>query len=422
MESLKKALFFWVAGYFRFFAKIRLKKWSPKIILVTGSSGKTTLFHMLEAQFGDMAYYSHHANSAFGIPFNILGLYRQNYKAYEYLVFLLKAPLMAFKTNERQKIYIVEADCDRPGEGKFLASFLRPNYTLWLNATYTHSMNFDEVVQKGKFNDVLDAITYEFGQFALYTRDVVLANGDSKTIDNFIAKHELTASIEYYQVEDHLYGYDLSAKGTTFEFKNEKVLVPYLMPDEVWCSVAMCQQMAKIFKIRFDDNFSKMYLPPGRSGLFIGVKNTLLIDSTYNASYDSMRVMLEMLEHMEGGKKWVVLGDMLEQGNETAQEHARLASLVADMDLERIMLVGAQMKKYAYPILQNKAGSDVVSVDRPSELEKYMDDHLQGGEIILFKGGRFLDGLLERLLVNQEQASLLPRRESYWYPIRAKHY
>ena len=45
--QLKKKLYFPVAGYFRFFAAIRLKRWNPRIIVVTGSNGKTTLLHLL---------------------------------------------------------------------------------------------------------------------------------------------------------------------------------------------------------------------------------------------------------------------------------------------------------------------------------------------------------------------------------------
>src|SRR5947199_7925368 len=78
LNSFKQKLYFPIASYFRYFAIKRLAKWNPRIVVVTGSSGKTTLLHLLEAQIGTNAKYSHHANSSFGIPFDVLGLQRQS--------------------------------------------------------------------------------------------------------------------------------------------------------------------------------------------------------------------------------------------------------------------------------------------------------------------------------------------------------
>jgi UDP-N-acetylmuramyl pentapeptide synthase len=74
VHTLKKKLYFVVANYFRFFARIVLERWQPQVIVVTGSNGKTTLLHLIESQLKDQAIYSHKANSAFGVPFHILGI------------------------------------------------------------------------------------------------------------------------------------------------------------------------------------------------------------------------------------------------------------------------------------------------------------------------------------------------------------
>src|SRR3990167_4856372 len=115
-SKLKKLLYFPIAYYFRFFAFIQLKIWRPRIFVITGSSGKTTLLHLIESQLGDKARYSHKANSSFGIPFDILGLKRETLSKLEWPMLFLKAPLIAFKKPFSQKMYVVEADCDRPFE------------------------------------------------------------------------------------------------------------------------------------------------------------------------------------------------------------------------------------------------------------------------------------------------------------------
>ena len=70
-----------------------------KRVLLTGipRSGKTTLLHLIESQLGDKVRYSHHANSSYGIPFDILDLHRNKLTADEWLGIFLLAPFRAFK-------------------------------------------------------------------------------------------------------------------------------------------------------------------------------------------------------------------------------------------------------------------------------------------------------------------------------------
>ncbi len=182
MDRIKRMLYFIVAGYFRVFARIRLSRWHPTIIVITASSGKTTLLHMLASQLGNRAKFSYHANSALGIPFDILDIHRKTLLRREWIGIFLKALFMAFASPPNEKLYIVEADCDRPGEGKFLGSFLKPHITVWLNVTRTHSMNFDRLVARGKYASVDAAIAHEFGYYIQFATDSVIINGDSSLL------------------------------------------------------------------------------------------------------------------------------------------------------------------------------------------------------------------------------------------------
>src|SRR5438105_1759938 len=126
LQTAKKRVYFLVASYFRFWAGIRLKRWHPKVVVITGSAGKTTLLHLVEAQLGGQAHYSHHANSAFGIPFDILGLESIQTSRLQWFGQFVLAPLALLKPVYKQNLYIVEADADRPREAEFLARLLRP--------------------------------------------------------------------------------------------------------------------------------------------------------------------------------------------------------------------------------------------------------------------------------------------------------
>ena len=97
-------------GYFIFRWRIisdsllrSLKSWKPYIIVVTGSSGRTTLLHLIESQIGDKAKYSHHTNSAYGIPFDI-SAFTEKFKTYRMDLLIFGAPFSAFRKPPEQVI------------------------------------------------------------------------------------------------------------------------------------------------------------------------------------------------------------------------------------------------------------------------------------------------------------------------------
>src|ERR1700693_1805097 len=124
LHALKKRLYFVVAAYFAFWARFVLKRWRPRVVVITGSSGKTTVLHLVEAQIGEAAVYSHHANSSIGLPFYILGMNSNVLNRSEWPQRFLLAPFKAFRRPPAQKLFIAEADCDRPHEGEFLSTLL----------------------------------------------------------------------------------------------------------------------------------------------------------------------------------------------------------------------------------------------------------------------------------------------------------
>ena len=126
VAKFKKRFYFVVARYFRYFANIVLKRWKPRIIAVTGSAGKTTMMMMLEHEIGKKAHYSHDANSAFGVPFDILGLKGIRGSKLRWIWLLIAAPIKAIFTWRRKEFYVVEIDGERPHEAEFLAEWLKP--------------------------------------------------------------------------------------------------------------------------------------------------------------------------------------------------------------------------------------------------------------------------------------------------------
>lgn len=395
---IKRFLYFPLAYYFRFFAQIQLFFWKPRIIVITGSSGKTTLLHLLESQLGERAEYSHQANSSFGIPFHILGLKRKTLTPDEWPTLFLKAPFKAFPKIHSQNLYIVETDCDRVGEGKFLSTLLKPEVTIWLSSTKTHSVNFPKPIEEN--------IANEFAHFLKYTSKKAFVNEDSRQIKNQLFK--TNADIEKISLKD-LESYLISEDNTQFKIRGKIFKFKFLLPKEFAYQLETTIKILSYLRIPLDATFKNFKLPPGRSSKFGGIKNTTIIDSSYNADLESMKVMLKMFDQIPRERKWAVLGDMVEQGKLEKSEHEALAKVINLIRLDKVILVGPRLSKYTYPKLKS-----AYKFDKPKDALNFLKKNLKGGEIVFFKGARFLEGIIEHLLENKDDVKNLCRQEKVW--------
>lgn len=410
ISQIKRFFYFPVAYYFRFFAQIQLLLWKPRVIVITGSNGKTTLLHLIESQLGDQAKYSHHANSAYGIPFNILGFQRKTLSVFEWPTLFLLTPFKAFKSPPKEKLYIVEADCDRPNEGKFLAKLLNPQITIWLSVSKTHTINFPSPVEEN--------IAKEFGYFLEYTKNYSLVNGDSKLILNQIFRTK--AEVRKINKKNHLQHYQVSKNGTSFKIDHKNFSINYLLPEDTFYLIAATIDLLNILAIPLDSKFKNLILPAGRSSIFKGIKSTTIIDSSYNAVPASVAAILKMYQQYPAQSKWAILGDMIELGSQESVEHEKLAALIAKANLTKVILVGPRVSKYTFPKLTSLVSIPIETFINPKEALDYLRKNIKGGEVLLFKGARFLEGVIEHLLQNKSDVSLLCRREKVWQERRRK--
>ncbi len=416
MQNLKLALYFTVARYFRFFARIRLRAWKPRVVIITGSNGKTTALHLTAWQLGSAAKYSFKANSAFGIPFDILGLKRTKYSVFEWPRLFLTAPLYAFKGPHPEKLYIVEVDGDRPGDGDFFGQFLKPEVCVWLNSARTHSMLFEKSVGSGKFAHVDEAIAHGFSRFLAHTSKLAIINADNpRILDNARGM-----KIPLYEMKEQelLNAYSVHSSGTEFMISNIPYRLPYVLPKEIWYGIASSIKIAEYFGIQPTNDPRELTMPPGRSSLFRGLRQTTLLDSSYNADVESVAAVVRMAQQLPD-EKWMVLGDLIEQGKLEQEEHERLAHILAKCDFKRIVLVGPRTRMYVKPILE-ASGKSVASFIGPKEALDYLVSTVRGGETIVFKGARFLEGIIEHLLADPADVAKLCRREGVWQQRRKK--
>jgi UDP-N-acetylmuramoyl-tripeptide--D-alanyl-D-alanine ligase len=407
VSELKKKIYFNVAGYFRYFAKMALNRWQPRIIAVTGSAGKTTMMTMLEHEIGKKAHYSHDANSAFGIPFDILGLHGIKGSKLKWAWLIIAAPFLGLFRRRRQKLYIVEIDGERPHEAEFLAEWLKPEVTIWVSIGLSHAAQFEKIVAEGKFNSVSEAITAEFANLPANTSKRVYIDADSKLMVEAtqgikakvipIKKSLMKKYVVYPDSTDFTYG------DTTYHFDTPQ-------PKDVAFNLFVLQDLLKYLKMPFNPDFSGLKVAPGRSSYFEGIKGIQIVDCSYNAHMISMASTLDMAKRMHAEKKWLVIGDIVDQGSMEAEEHTRLAELIASVRPDKVVLVGRRTKEYTAPRLKELGISTVATTD-PKKALAYLEKRITGRETLIFKGSQYLEWIIEKLLANPKDASRLCRRE-----------
>jgi UDP-N-acetylmuramoyl-tripeptide--D-alanyl-D-alanine ligase len=413
LHQLKRRFYFVVAAYFGFWAKLVLRRWKPRIIVITGSSGKTTVLHMVEAQLGDQAIYGHHANSAIGIPFHILGFNPNVSSKVDYILRLILAPIKAWHKAPPTKLYVVEADCDRPREGKFLSKLLKPEAVLWISVSRTHSMNFDSLVQSGQFIDHVAAIAHEFGFFIAAATNLVLLNGDQPAMMSEAKRIQAGVTMRSYSLKQ-ISEYQIEPTSTRYVVDGQILNVPGLHPKEAGVSVQMVRDLVANLQLPFDSSFMKFTMPPGRANVLQGKNSSVLIDSTYNTGLGATEAVLRLFEAYPANNKWLVLGDLLEQGSIEQEEHEQLGQLIATSKVQQVILLGKRNKKFTFPILQAQSKLPVQAFEDAKEVLDYLQANLKGGEAILFKGAQGLEGVVEQFLANPDDADKLVRRGAAW--------
>ena len=406
MQKLKRRLYLTAARWFWFWANRSLKRWSPRVIMITGSVGKTTMLNLLAAQKLP-AHFSHNANSAFGVAFDILGLKAVRGSRLRWIYLVFATIKRSFTYTHTQKFYVVEVDAERPREASLIASKLAPEVVLTTPIGLSHASFFDSLVEKGKYKRALDAIYDEFTSVSKYATKLALFSGkdDELTSRTIFIK----APVEFIAMSG-IKDYRVEYNRTLFQTKNGEFKFYEPMPEEVGLQLLLSERLMRYLELPVVYDLKDFVLPPGRNNYFKGAKGTKLIDSSYNAHLISMESVLGMVKKIRWNRKILVISDMIQQGKAEQEEHEKLAGIILGVGAENVILVGSRTGKYTLPLL--KAAKQKVEYFKDVQgALAYLGQNLTGDELVVFKGSQYLEWLVEKLLADHEDAKRLARRE-----------
>ncbi len=437
METLKRFVLF----YLRILAKIQLWKIKPLIIGIGGASGKSSLSRLIYLILSDKfkVLYSEGKNSETGIPLNILGISMENYTVLNWLKALILAPLKVLFNWTKFDLYVAEMGIDSPKEPKnmsYLLKIIRPDVGVLTNVSFEHSQYFEEEVEgenlEAKEKEIF-RLTSEQELLLLNSLDkekTAVLNLDDKTISSIKTKlncKKITVSkgksdFRITGVASFLYGFELE-----FEHLNKKYALKLKQPltEHFSYSIALAIAVCSSLGIKIEDAiFSierKFSLPAGRMTVFAGIKNSTIIDSSYNSSPLPLFDMLDFIKNCEAKRKVVILGDMRELGILSKKFHEEAAGKIQKV-ANAAILVGPLMKEYVYPIFK-KSNLKVESFDNFTKAKAYIRDFIEDRDLVLIKGSQntlYLERVVEMLLNNPKDKDKLCRRGDFWDRKRKK--
>jgi len=115
-----------------------------------------------------------------------------------------------------------------------------------------------------------------------------------------------------------------------------------------------------------------------------------VINDTYNAAPDSMKVALELLMDLPGERKWAVLGDMRELGPMTVDWHREVGRLAALLGIAGLVTVGELGRHIAAGARPNMAGRKVIEAAGNASAAREVAENIAPGDVVLVKGSRVM--------------------------------
>lgn len=442
---MKKRLSLFILWYLRVFAKLQLKKIDPFVIGVGGASGKTSLSNFIYIIFKNKykVRQGRGKNSETGIPLDILGLKVSKYSYSEWLRVLLFVPLRILFDWKKYDVYIAEMGIDSPLEPKnmsYLLRIVKPQIGVLTNISFEHSAYFDPLVEavdeREREEKILNLTTQQEGMLltSLNIEDKAVLNVDDENIRKIkndikanvltVSKKDTNADFYIENIRNFVDKFLISFK---YQNKGYRLTIVNPLPEHFAYSFLLSIAVAKAYGIDIENSIRYLEegfaLPVGRMSVFKGIKNTVIIDSSYNNA--TLAPILDLLSFVkEIGKqrrRIGVIGDMRELGTMSKIMHEEVAKTILNC-LDAVVLIGPLSQQYILPILKKNHFTYYSFLNFTSAKSTILEI-IKPKDMILVKGSQntlFLERVVEMLLVNQSDRKKLCRRGDYWDKIREK--
>lgn len=410
-------------------ARAVLVRHRPRIILVTGSVGKTSSKNAAFSALKGSVFVRKSEksfNGDIGVPLTILGLPNGWSNLFVWAHNLLRGLLLLVVGTPYPKWLVLEIGADRPGDISKSLSWIEPDIVI--------TTTFPKIPVHVEFYESPEAVVQEelFPLSLLKEGGVAVINHD----DERARACALPSSVQRLT-----YGFDKDAdvralryritskngmaSGISFDVvygeETAHVVLPGLLGKSHACSVLAGIAGALAADVSLEEavkGFTDHDAAPSRLHLIQGVKGSLIIDDTYNSSPAAVEEALTALKAAPvPGKRIAVLGDMLELGSYSTEEHAK-AGEQAFEHADILVTVGVRARGMAERAREvGMPESRVHSFDRNRDAISFLSSFIEEGDTVLVKGsqGVRMERTVKALMAEPEKAAtLLCRQDVEW--------
>lgn len=407
-------------------AQAVLLRHKPYIIGVTGNLGKTSTKDAIYAVMKDHMYVRRSEksmNSEFGVPLTILGEKSAWNNPLKWMFVLARGLFVPF-AKEYPTHLVLEIGADRPGDIKHIASWIKPDITV--------VTQFGQVPVHVEFFKDRDAVVLEKSYLveALHESGLFIYNSDDHDALTLLTKTKarkvgigIHKETDFFATNIKMYGTPIT--GTEVDVTVDGVSHHVVLPEvagksPVYCALpalAVARELAIPLEIACA-SLRDADKPKGRMRLLSGMNDSVIIDDSYNASPKATEHGLKTLSEIEStGRKIAVLGDMLELGDYTRDEHYKIGTIAAK-SCHKLITVGIRSRVIAEGALDEKMSDDNIiecdtSIDAGRELVKI----IQTGDIIYVKGSQSIrmERAIKMILAETHNPkAVLVRQEDEW--------
>jgi len=388
----------------RFLAWTILKRRKPFVVAITGSVGKTTTKEAVAKILGASLRVRSSAknyNTEVGVPLTILGCqvdYGKNkiLQIIGVLAYWLKA--LFFERNYPE-VLVLEMGADKPGDIKYFCDFIPINVGVLTEIGNSHLENF-----KTK-----QALATEKGFLLRSVEEKGLAvfNKDNKMVREVGEKLSVNTIGYGIEEESEMRATDIVSKieagvnvrkirGTNFKLNYQGKVLPVRLDCCVGRGIVYSVLAALAVGRYFDLNVIEMieslkdFQPcSGRMTLVKGIKKSIVIDDTYNSAPASLKLALDLVEKVKALRKIIVLGDMLELGDDEARSHRNAGKRVVEIQPDYFIAVGERMKEAVDFYEKNSPNNENAMFFKNSlDARDVVREMVQPGDLVLVKGSR----------------------------------
>ena len=341
---------------------------STKVIAITGSVGKTTTKDMIASMLGKEAVASRKSfNNDLGVPLTILA-------------------------GEGAEYLVAEVGANDVGEIEPLAQLVQPDISVLTSIDSAHLEGFGDketvLAEKVKLLEVLPS-----NGIAILPEGIDLSPFDVKATIYRVGRSE-NADVQIKTGMNAL-GY------ATLQIGEDVVTLSLLGEHNAWNAafaiVACMLGNPTLLKKDLMNMVSSIMPPTGRLQVNT-IGGITFIDDSYNANPASMRSALELFQVIEGNRRVLILGDMLELGEHSHAEHRLLGSAIERVEADVVILIGPHMK------ITSQVTPSIHEYESSDDALKRISSLLKQGDTVLLKGSRAMQ--LERVIELKRQTKV----------------